>query len=202
MKKREIFGVLLILIIVSIFEFISAGQGSANVPITSTGLIEQGTDYNMKPGRLKFEFNEQLYAIQVRRIEKESVEFFIMTLDMNKQEDITAYILDNSFTLKSEEEKEIDLNKDGITDLILGLNEITSTGKYNSVYFADFSIKKISNELEKSNEENNTEIIPSGITGSVIQEPISEPSIILNQESKEQPTFLENIINFFKGLFE
>ena len=34
-----------------------------------------------------------------------------------------------------------------------------------------------------------------------VQKPISEPVIVLNQESKKQPTFLEKITNWFRGLF-
>ena len=49
----------------------------------------------------KFEFDEKLYAIQVRRVKQEYTEFLIMTLDMDKLGDITAYNIDNSFSLRN-----------------------------------------------------------------------------------------------------
>lgn len=89
------------------------GKGGGTVPITTIKLTEQASNYNMKPGRLKFEFDEKFYAIQVRRVKQDYVEFLVMTLDMNKLDDITAYTLDDFFVLKPNEKKEIDLNKDG-----------------------------------------------------------------------------------------
>ena len=202
MRKKVLFSFLIVLIIISMFGVVSAekGEGGTTVPVTTIDLTEQGNDYSIKPGRLKFEFNGKLYAIQVRRVKQEYVDFLIMTLDINKQEDITAYTLDDSFSLNANEKKEIDINNDGINDVLIELNNIISTGKYNSVMSADFSIKKINTKLEKSNEEENVKIINSEITGNLIQEPISEP-VILNQEPKEQSTFLEKIISWFKGLF-
>ena len=198
MGKKVLFSFLVILIIISMFGFVSAekGEGGATVPVTTIDLTEQGNDYSLKPGRLKFEFDGKLYAIQVRRVKQEYTEFIIMTLDMNKQEDITAYTLDDSFSLNANEKKEIDINNDGINDVSIELNNVISTGKYNSVMSADFSIKKINvKELETER------IINSEITGNLIQEPISEPVVILNQEFKKQPTFFEKIIYWLEGLF-
>lgn len=201
---------LIILIVIGMLGFITAslesggkGTGSATVPISAVNLTEQGTDYNMKPGRLKFEFNERLYAIQVRRINQESVDFLIMTLDMNKQEDITAYTLDDSFSLKSGEKREINIDKDGINDILLELNNIKPNS--HSIKSAGFSIKKINakkSEAILTNEEGSTEIVdPDEITENKIQEQVSESVIVLNQKSKEQSIFLDEIIDWFKGLF-
>lgn len=180
--------------------FVSAGEGGGAVPITSISLTEQGNDYNMKPGRLTFEFNEKLYAVQVRRINQDSVDFLIMTLDMNRLEDITAYTLDDSFSLKPGEKREINLDKDNISDLSISLNEITLTGEYNSVKFSDFFIKLINiKKPEVVTDENitaNMETTNSSEITNVVQEPI-----VISQDSEEQPTFLDKIINFFKGLF-
>jgi len=209
MSKKIIFLGILIIILLNL-NFVSAGEGGATVPITTIDLTEQGTDYSMKPGRLKFEFDGKLYAIQIRRVKQEYVDFLVMTLDMNKLDDITAYIIDNSFSLNPGEKKEIDIDKEGIKDISIELNAIISTGKYNSIRSANFSIKKINTKksetiLSNENENigiNNMEVIGSNnITEEDIevQESVSEP--ILNQESKKQSTFLEKIINFFKELF-
>lgn len=186
---------------IMLISFVSAGEGGSAVPITSISLTEQGNAYNMKPGRLTFEFNEQLYAIQIRRINSDSVDFLIMTLDMNKLEDITAYTLDDSFSLKSGEKREIDIDKNGVMDIVL---ELENTGKIDKIKLASFSIQRINikqSEISDKNITTDREIIPYGITGSVIQKPISESVSLLNLESKEQPTFLKKIVDWFEGLF-
>lgn len=217
MERNKLFVLISLSIILFVVTFISLvsaqeTQGGVAVPITTIELTEQGKDYSMKPGRLKFEFDGNLYAIQVRKVKQGYADFLIMTLDMNKPDDITAYTLDESFSLISGEKKEIDINKDGINDLSVELNKIIPTGKYNSIRSVGFSVKKINTKTSKAiltseNENirsnNNIEVIDSNkmIKGE-IQKPISEPLIILNKESKEQPTYSEKIINFFKGLFE
>src|SRR3989344_8305821 len=140
-KRILIFLVLIVLIIVGMFDIVSATSGGgAAVPITTTELTEQGNDYSMKPGRLKFEFDEKLYAIQVRRVNQDYATFLFMTLDMNKLDDITAYTLDDSFNLNSGEVKEIDVNGDGVKDISIKLNKIISTTS--SIKSADFTIRK------------------------------------------------------------
>ena len=70
MKKQIIFGLLIILMIFSsMFSLVSA-RGGAAVRISTIDLNEEGNNYNMKPGRLKFEFDGKLYAIQVRKVNK------------------------------------------------------------------------------------------------------------------------------------
>jgi len=126
---------------------IAGDSGVATVPITTTELTEVGNNYNIKPGRLKFEFDGKLYAIQLRRVKQGHVEFLIMTLDMNDLDDITAYSIDDSFSLRPNERKEIDIDKDGIEDISIELNDIIFTGKYNSVKSADFFIKEIRKKI-------------------------------------------------------
>ena len=201
-KRILIFLVLIVLIIVGMFDIVSATSGGgAAVPITTTELTEQGNDYSMKPGRLKFEFDEKLYAIQVRRVNQDYATFLFMTLDMNKLDDITAYTLDDSFNLNSGEVKEIDVNGDGVKDISIKLNKIISTTS--SIKSADFTIRKINVEKEKIILTNKNEDIETTvkIEEVEVQKPISEPVIVLNQESKKQPTFLEKITNWFRGLF-
>ncbi len=206
MKNKILFSVLMILVIISMFDIVNAGSGGgAAVPVNMIDLTEQGDNYVIKPSRLKFEFNEKLYAIQVRRVKQEYVWFLVMKLDMDKLNDITAYTLDDSFNLSIGERKEIDINKDGIKDISIELNNIISNVK--SIRSADFSIKKIKIEpkmISSGSAEVNTELLSlNEITGSKIQEPISEPVIVLNQElSQKQPTLLEKIINFLKELFK
>lgn len=193
--------------------------GGATIPISIIDLTEQGTDYSMKPGRLKFEFEEQLYAIQVRRVKQDYVWFLVMDLDENKLEDITAYTIEDSFNLTIGEKKEIDLDRNGIKDVIIELDDIVSIGKYNSVRSSDFSIKKINTKEIKSNSTNEnveeigdleTILTDEKIGGNEdndrkmegeVEEPVLKSVIALDQELLEQPTFLDNIINWFKELF-
>ncbi len=100
----------------------------------------------MKAGRLKFEFDENLYAIQVRRVKQEYVWFLVMTLDIDNLDDITAYTIDDSFNLSLGETKEIDIDKDGTNDLIVDLEEI---GTINKIRSADFLLK---NKVVKNTE--------------------------------------------------
>jgi len=205
-KKGAImfFSILVSFIIFSMFGIVSAERGyaTAPVPVTTIDLTEQGEDNNIKPGRLKFEFDEKLYAIQVRRVEQGYVWFLVMTLDMDKQNDITAYNLDSSFNLSSSETKEIDLNKDGINDIIIKLKDIISTGKYNSVKSADFFIKKINNKDITNFDNENILIENVEAIDSEIQAPILEPVIVLNQKSQKQLTLLEIVISWFKRVFK
>lgn len=120
----------------------------------------------------------------------------------NKQDDITAYVIDDSFNLSVNDKKEIDLDKDGAKDVLIELREIKPNP--HSIKSAGFFIQKVNaKEAETilANGEENTETSSEIITGNEIQEPISEPVIILEKDSKEQPTFFEKIINFFKGMF-
>lgn len=205
--------ILVSLVLLNIFSlsFVSAGEGSGAVPITTIELTGQGNDYSMKPGRLKFEFDGNSYAIQLRRVKQQNAEFLVMTLDMDRPDDITAYTLDDSFNLTPGEKKEIDINKDGTKDMSIELNNIISTET--SIGSADFSIKKINTEKSETiiTDEpenvrvNNTEVIGfNNINeGKVeVQESVSAPVIILNQETQEQPTFLRKIINFFRNYFK
>ncbi len=205
--KRKI--VLMLIVILLNLYFVNAGGGGAAVPITTIELTEQGNDYNIKPTRLKFEFDGDLYAVQVRRVKQEYVDFLVMALDMDKPNDITAYSLDNSFSLSLGERREIDIDKDGTNDIFIELNDIVST--VGSIRSADFSIKRI--DIKKTENvvvdggenieiENTTEInILPEIIEVKIQKPIQGSTIASNQVNLEQSTFLSKIINFFNKLF-
>ncbi len=130
-------------------DVVNAGQSGAAVPVITIELTEQGNDYNITPRRLKFEFDGKLYAIQVRRVKQEYVNFLVMTLDMNKPNDITAYTLDESFSLISGEKKEIDIDKDGVMDIAIELKNIDSPFSINGdrirrgIRQADIFIRRI-----------------------------------------------------------
>ncbi|MCH7851053.1 MAG: hypothetical protein IH845_05410 [Nanoarchaeota archaeon] len=103
--------------------------------------------------RLKFEFEEQLYALQLRKINEDYVLFLVMTLDMNNPDDITAFTIDDSFNLSINETREIDIDKDGTKNIFLQLNDITPIGESGSVNSADFFIKRITiSEIIEDNE--------------------------------------------------
>jgi len=193
MKERGIKIGLIFLLVIMLVGFVCAGQGGVSVPITRINLNEEGINYNLKPERLIFEFNEKDYAIQIRRIKQEYTTFLIMSLDSNKLEDITAHTLDGSFNLSQGERKEIDLDKDGINDILIKSNSIKTRGGYNSIKTADFSVKKINSE---KNNEKDIEItaLNFDITGNLIQESVSEP--VYSQES-----FFDKVINWVRGFF-
>jgi hypothetical protein len=96
----------------------------------------------MKAGRLKFNYRSY-YAIQVRKIKEDFVDFEIMILNMDKLEDITAVEVDKSFRLEKGGDMKIDLDKDGKEDLIIRLIDIFSGGKTGNLRFADFSVEKL-----------------------------------------------------------
>jgi hypothetical protein len=122
----------------------SHGGGGSAVPVSNINLSDQKGNYNMKPGRLKFNFEGNVYAIQVRRVKENYVDFLILRLDgVNKEEDVTAYKLDNSFSLNLNQENKIDLNKDGILDISIELNDISLAGESGNIKSADFSVEKI-----------------------------------------------------------
>jgi len=208
MEKRILFSITIILITVSMSNIANAVGGGGAVPITTIELTEEGNTYDITPTRLKFEFDGKLYAIQVRRIKEDHVWFLVMTLDMNNLEDITAYEVDDSFNLSISKTKEIDIDKDGIKDIFLELNNIVSKEREGkgTHRFADFSIKKINvKRLETADE--NVRIDIEGINSNEIsegeiQESILEPVIVLDQEIQAQPTFLDKIINFINKLFK
>lgn len=206
-------GLVVFLIIVLLISFVNAGNnggiggGGDAVPINTISLDEQGIDYDMKPGRLKFEFNGKPYAIQLRSVNEEYTKFHIMTLDINKPNDITAYALDDTFNLNSGDKREIDLDKDGKKDLVLKLKDIkTKKEKKGSRRFADFSIKKINTKKSETlfniNRNETIEVINSNeIIRGGIQEPILEPVILLDQNSQEESTFFKKMINWLVNYF-
>lgn len=227
--NKKVVGSLILIIVLLNLNFVSAEGGGGAVRISTIDLTEQGNDYSITPRRLIFEFNGEWDAIQLRRVKDGYASFIVMDLDEDNLDNITAYIIDDSFSLTPSEKKEIDIDKDGIKDISIELNDIISTGKYNSIRSASFSIKKINTKkIETSSEnitindikvissneatenetqestiiEEETKKVNENITKTTEEKSTSEPiATILNQESKEQSTFLENMINFFKGLF-
>jgi len=106
--------------------------GGASVSTTGGRrlLTQHKTDYEMKPGKLEFGFDEKFYPIQLRKVEQSHAEFFV-------------YGLDDPFILKPNEGIEIDLDKDGVNDIFVELDEIISMEEENSGRSADFFISEI-----------------------------------------------------------
>ncbi|HLD98108.1 MAG TPA: hypothetical protein VI815_02195, partial [Candidatus Nanoarchaeia archaeon] len=68
-NKYLVLGVLFF--IIGMLNIIDASSGGgATIPISTISLTEQGNTYDMTPGRLKFEFEKQWYAIQLRRVKE------------------------------------------------------------------------------------------------------------------------------------
>lgn len=131
----------------------SSSGGGGTIPIINIEITYQGDNYEMGTTRLKFEFEEQLYALQLRKINEDYVLFLVMTLDMNNPDDITAFTIDDSFNLSINETREIDIDKDGTKNIFLQLNDITPIGESGSVNSADFFIKRITiSEIIEDNE--------------------------------------------------
>mgnify|MGYP001585620657 FL=1 len=171
------------------------GRGGGAVPLTTTNLAENN-NYNMKPGRLKFEFDGKWYAVQLRRVKQDHVEFLVMTLDINRLDDITAYTIDNYFNLTSGERREIDINNDGSNDISI---ELDSIGKIDKIRSAAFSVKKINGIATISSDKNNidlNEFVEVNTT-----ELTSQQLSSVKLESRKKLNFLDNIINLFKELF-
>jgi len=119
----------------------TTGKGGAGVPITTTELTDQGEEYDIKPGRIKFDFEGEGYAVQLRRIKEDYTEILVIKLDESKPDDITAFTTENSFNLVLNEKNEVDLNNDGTDDVVIRLNSIKKEkGKHKT---ANLFIKKI-----------------------------------------------------------
>jgi|SRR3989344_5420652 len=217
--------IMLILFLLSL-NFVSATGGGGDVPISTISLNEPDNNYNMTSGRLKFEFEKEWYAIQLIRVKDEYADFIVMNLDKDNLEDITAYwIIEDTFSLNPSEGRRIGLNGDNIEDVVVGLDEIINGGKYGTVRFASFYIKKLTNanvmpaskENENIKETKNDEEIIESENGNVLNEESQEEVITINlagggkekvmlmetQTLKEATdlTIFQKMINWFKRLF-
>ena len=205
-NKYLVLGVLFF--IIGMLNIIDASSGGgATIPISTISLTEQGNTYDMTPGRLKFEFEKQWYAIQLRRVKEGYVDFVVMNLDENNLEDITAYeIIEDIFRLNLKESGRIDLNGDNAKDIIIELDEIIKGGRYGTVRSADFSIKKISGKdlvtldvtssetiiLDDSNEQ-------GSISGNVLSEEVFEDEESQNQIEETIEVVEEDVEKDDKG---
>jgi hypothetical protein len=130
----------------SLSKSVGVGGGSS-VPIVSVSITEQGESFDMKPGRLKFEFGGEYYAVQLRKVKEGYADFIVLNLDKNKLDNVSAYSVKDSFKLDVSEEKGIDLDGDGVADILIGLDEVNSVlskkGKKNDLRSAGFFVKLI-----------------------------------------------------------
>jgi len=214
-RKKKVLILLTVLVVVGMLNLITAGGGGA-IPIMTIELTEQGNDYNMTPTRLKFEFNEKLYAIQVREIEENYTRFLVMTLDMDNLEDITAYTLDDSFDLLIGDMKEIDIDKDGINDVLIVLNNITLENLEKRGYHrvVSFSIKRINVKKVSADEEGEVKEEEIIVEEEIVEEEeeVEEDLIDSIEEEIEEssledtelapPNLWQRVVNWFKKLFK
>ncbi len=213
MENKKLLSLFVFLIVSSVFTCsVNAGSGGASVPIKTEELNLQGKDYTLTPTRLKFDFDGDLYAVQLRRVKQYQADFIIMTLDKNKPNDIMAYTVDNSFTLKPGEKKEIDLDGDNSNDLLVKLNNI-GLNSFQSAKSASFFIQKISSvtqpvvtgnpiKIQENTEDSGEQLLPSMDEVVVIQNNnlINSGRLSFMEESTSK-TIFEKIIGFFKTLF-
>lgn len=213
MKKEITFLSILLFVIISV-SLVSAqgvGRGGGAVPIITIDLMEQGAIYDITPSRLKFEFDGAPYAIQLRRVEQEYVWFLVMTLNVDDPNNITAYVISDSFNLSVGETKEIDVDKNGTEDIFIQLNNINSSG----VRSANFFIKKIApplikvpkeEEIEEPKEEVSEEERASDEGRELIIEPKEKIEVIIPLKEKEEEskvvtnTSIPKEINELKGM--
>ncbi|MBS3083731.1 hypothetical protein J4423_02925 [Candidatus Pacearchaeota archaeon] len=128
----------------------SHGSGGGIIAVTQIDLTEQELNYvDAKPSRLQFEFNGRFYAVQLKRIRQDKAEFIIINLDSDNLNDVTFNDVKSSFELELGKREEIDINEDGVDDMVINLNRINSpfsvdgTRIREGIRTADFSIKRI-----------------------------------------------------------
>ena len=102
---------------------VSSGGGSS-VLVVSVEFTNQGENFSMKPTRMKFEFKENLYALQLQRVKSDNVIFVVMSLDKTKPDDLSANIVEDRFELEARGVKRIDLDGDGSMDILVSLNSV------------------------------------------------------------------------------
>lgn len=129
----------------------SQGSGGATVPIMSAEISDSVVEYrDTRPSRLQFDFKGKPYAIQLWRIKEGHAEFVVLALDSDNLENVMAHATRESFALEAGEEKDIDIDGDGIYDLSIELSKTDSpfsvdgTRIREGIRTADFSIKRIS----------------------------------------------------------
>jgi len=117
----------------------SNSGGGGSIPIREINLEEENY-FNMKPGRLKFEFNGLWYGVQLAGIKDGISEFLIINLDDGLNDYVSDDKVQSSFNIKSGEIKEVDLDEDGKADIFIELNGISES--VDSVDSADFTVRK------------------------------------------------------------
>ncbi|MEK6909270.1 MAG: hypothetical protein AABX23_04430 [Nanoarchaeota archaeon] len=120
-------------------ELSNSGFGGAAVPVSEI-ILGQDNSFNMKPGRLKFEFNGNWYGLQYKGVRKEGPTFIILDLEDGLNNYVDDEQIALSFILDEGNTYEIDLDKDGKEDITVELKGITADA--DSISSAEFSIIK------------------------------------------------------------
>jgi hypothetical protein len=106
------------------------------VPSFEAGVFYK-KDYLLVPGRVFFNFNNEKYAIQIRKVGENYTTFLVMVFLSDNSEN---YSILKNFTLVREERVFVDLDKDNFEDIYVKLNGVVLSGKYGTVRSANFSV--------------------------------------------------------------
>lgn len=132
MKLKFLLGLVILLILVNFVEADGgSGSSSGTARFLNIELTEQEQEYVVPPVVLRFEFNNGFYSMGLRifpeavwEIPGPYVKFIVNTLELDEFGNITSSFKSDDFNLRLGENKEIDLNGDGIKDIFLELKEI------------------------------------------------------------------------------
>ena len=149
------FVVLLLLVIVSSIVFSSPvpemntnerggkGVGGAAVPVSSIEILETTKTFNSKPGKMMFDLDNESYFIQIRRIYDNRTEFIFGSVGIDSKS--------QSIVFSNNEENRIDLNFDGVDDIVLKLNNMKRVNSFNEknsdLKSTEFSVKLIEGKI-------------------------------------------------------
>lgn len=122
---------------------VSGGSGGY-IEVTEINLQNDNT-FDIEPGRVKFEFKDKWYGIQLEEVKDGTSEFLIINLDDGLTDDVSADKISGSFQLTKSGNEGIDLDNDGQEDIVVELNDLTED--INSIGKADFSIRKYKEDL-------------------------------------------------------
>lgn len=215
-KHYLVFLLLALTFILLSLNFVNS-QGGGTISMSTIEVTEEGENFGGTEGRLRFEFNNKWYAIQMQLTRIDHSEFLVMTLDRDKLDDVTAITIDENFNLKPGDTKEIDLDKDGTNDIFMELYNIENKdlgGKLGSRRLPNFYIKKIgvvqtvteNSEVETLPEISEVKTLPENNINAITENKIVEENVInsleVNDNEKPLPkTFVQVVVEWFRNLF-
>lgn len=127
-------------------------SGGGEVPTVSSDSKKNSETFEMMPGRIEYDFENKTYYINIRRINEDNVEFIVIDpLDnatrLLGEDDEETW--DVGGRVKKENEIYLDLNGDGVDDVLINLKKINNLSKKekSDKKSAEFTIERL--EVEK-----------------------------------------------------